>query len=402
MGKDVCLGCSKKFTKNDSAIQCTVCGLWIHKQCANMSDEVFDLLDKQKRESGITYWACRPCTTFAQGMNHRLRQIDNDIKELKQTATTNTEAIKNLEHKVAEVKEIAQKNDGMTKEEFESRMKEEKEEAKERKARELNVIIHGLEECSDGALSGEEKMRRDIRKCVEAFSAMELGVEAKDVKFCRRVGAKGETSRPLIVGFYDDKTRNHVLRADWRGMEPEMTAGPDMTKKQREEEAQIWKELETRNNNRTEEEMSKNLKWRMVGQKGERRLILGAARPEVPARGRGAARAARGGQTTRGGQTWRGAAPTRRPYANRGTSRPARARGGPVGTSRLLPTATNKQQPWTPRGEEEEEDDQEVFMDETADTQPDPARTRMGSKRTRDELPDEEGEEETTEPPAKH
>jgi hypothetical protein len=68
----------------------------------------------------------------------------------------------------------------------------------------------------------------------------------------------------------------------------------------------------------------------------------------------------------------------------------------------LLPTATNKQQPWTPRGEEEEEDDQEVFMDETADTQPDPARTRMGSKRMRDELPDEEGEEETTEPPAKH
>jgi hypothetical protein len=396
MGKDICLGCSKKFTKNDTAIQCTVCGLWIHKLCANMSDEVFDLLDKQKRESGITYWACRPCTTFAQGMNHRLKQIDNDLKELKQTTTTNTAAIKNLEEKVAEVKEIAKKNDGMSKEEFESRMKEEKEEARERKARELNVIMHGLEECRDSALGGDEKMRIDVQKCVEVFSVLDLGVGPGDIKFCRRVGARGDTSRPLIVGFYSDRTRNQVLRADWKGIEPEMSAGPDMTKKQREEEAQIWKDLEAKNNSRTEEELAKNLKWRLVGQKGERRLILGAARPEETARGRGAAR---------GGQAWRGTAPTRRPYATRGASRPARARGGPSGTSRggpsgtsrLLPVPATRTEPWHPR--ETDEDDQEVFMDETINTQPDHGRTRIGSKRTRDE---QQGEEETSQPPAKH
>jgi hypothetical protein len=392
MGKDLCLGCSKKFTKNDTAIQCTVCGLWIHKLCANMSDEVFDLLDKQKRESGITYWACRPCTTFAQGMNHRLKQIDNDIKELKQTTSTNKEAIENLEQKVAEVTEIAKKNDGMTREEFENRMKEEREEARERKARELNVIVHGLEECRDNTLSGDDKMKMDVELCVEAFRAMDLGVEAKEVKFCRRVGARGETSRPLIVGFYSHNIRNRILKADWRGMEPEMSVGPDMTKKQREEEAQIWKDLETRNSNRTEEERAKNLKWRMVGQKGERRLILGAARPEEPVRGRGAARAARGGQT------WRGAAPTRRPYANRGAGRPARARGGPAGTSRLLPPTPRTEQ-WTPRGgEEEEEEEEEVLMVEPATV----SRPRLGSKRKEREVAEGEEVMEEGEPPMKH
>jgi hypothetical protein len=390
MGKDVCLGCSKKFTKNDTAIQCTVCGLWIHKQCANMSDEVFDLLDKQKKESGITYWACRPCTTFAQGMNHRLKQIDSDIKELKQTTSTNKEAIKDLEQKVAEVTEIAKKNDGMTREEFENRMKEEREEERERKARELNVIVHGLEECHDSALSGADKMKIDVEQCVEAFRAMDLGVEANEVKFCRRVGARGETSRPLIVGFYNHNVRNRILRADWRGMEPEMSVGPDMTKKQREEEAQIWKDLETKNNNRTEEERSKNLKWRMVGQKGERRLILGAARQEEPVRGRGAARAARGGQT------WRGAAPTRRPYAHRGTSRPARARGGPSGTSRLLPPST-RTEPWTPRGGEEPEVE-EVSTEEVAAA----SRPRLGSKRKEREVVEGEEGMEEGEPPTKH
>jgi hypothetical protein len=132
MGKDICLGCSKKFTKNDSSIQCTVCGLWIHKLCANMSDEVFDLLDKQKKESGITYWACRPCTTFAQGMNHRLRQIDSDIKELKQTTTTHNEAIQNLEKKVEEIQVQAKNSVAVTKNDFEARLKEEREKQRER------------------------------------------------------------------------------------------------------------------------------------------------------------------------------------------------------------------------------------------------------------------------------
>jgi hypothetical protein len=62
MGKDssICLGCSKKFSKSDTLVQCTVSGLWIHKICPNMSDKVIDLLEKQKKENGITYWACRP------------------------------------------------------------------------------------------------------------------------------------------------------------------------------------------------------------------------------------------------------------------------------------------------------------------------------------------------------
>jgi hypothetical protein len=133
MGKDnICLGCSKKFTKNDSCVLCTVCGLWAHKVCADISNEVFDFLDRQKRETGVAYWACRPCTAYAQGMNHRMKQIEDDMKELKQSTTVNTEAIKVLEKKVEEATEAAKKADMMSKEEFEARMKEEEEERRER------------------------------------------------------------------------------------------------------------------------------------------------------------------------------------------------------------------------------------------------------------------------------
>jgi hypothetical protein len=158
--------------------------MWIHKTCANMSDEVFDLIAKQKEQSGITYWACRPCTTYAQGMNHRLRQLEDDMKEVKKSSAANTEAIKDLEKRVEEVSVIAKKNDGMTKAEFESRMKEEEEERKERKSRELNVIIHGIDECGDSR-HGEDRMKWDLQECGELFRVMELGVRENDVKVCR-------------------------------------------------------------------------------------------------------------------------------------------------------------------------------------------------------------------------
>jgi hypothetical protein len=64
---------------------------------------------------------------YAQGMNHRLREIEEDLKEVKQSTKNNTEAISNIE-KMEEIIETVKKNDGMTREEMESMMREEREE----------------------------------------------------------------------------------------------------------------------------------------------------------------------------------------------------------------------------------------------------------------------------------
>jgi hypothetical protein len=344
-----------------------------------MSDDTFSLLDTQRKDTGTTYWACRPCTTYAKGMNHRLRQIEEDMKAVKESTASNKEAIVSLEKRVEEVAEIAKKSEGLSREEFEKRMREEGDEAKERNARELNVIIHGIEECQDTMLSRGEKMKWDIQRCTEMFSSMELAVQDKDIKFTRRIGQRGEAGRPLIVGFHTEKPRSMVLQADWRSSNMGVTAGPDMTKRQREEEAQIWKEMETRNNSRSEDEKAKNLLWRIVGQKGERRLVLGAARPDQN-RPRGATSAVRGNQHARGAA---------RPALQRGTARTRATRGRP-GPSNLL-------RGMAPGGAEEEEEDEEVWTMETNQT----SRERIGSKRK--ERDDVSGEEDgMNEPPAKH
>jgi hypothetical protein len=336
-------------------------------------------------------------------MNHRMKQIEDDMRTVKKTTAENTEAIKELEKRVEEVGEMAKKADIMTREEFESRMREEEEERKERKARELNVIVHGIDECGEDVQGGEERMKWDVQQCTELFGTLELGVTASDIKFCRRVGTKGDSSRPLVVGLYNERTRTRILKAEWKTLEPEVRVGPDMTKKQREEEAQVWKDLEEKNSKRTADEMSKNLEWRVVGQKGERRIVLGQARGRERGRGwtggqergRGWARGAGGAnQTRRGAPTWRG----------RGTGRGAEQQRGP-GRPRLLPPPPNQPRGWRPgphRGEENEEEEEEIILD---NTQQSTSRARMGSKRKEreeDETVQEEMDEGTAEPPAKH
>ena len=82
MPKDtaVCLACGKKFTKTEASVQCTVCGLWAHKNCIGMSDEIFNFINAQFKQTGTAYWACRPCTAYAQGMNHRVKQLEEEMQ----------------------------------------------------------------------------------------------------------------------------------------------------------------------------------------------------------------------------------------------------------------------------------------------------------------------------------
>jgi hypothetical protein len=343
--------------------------LWIHKTCADISDDVFDFLDKQKKETGVTYWACKPCTKYAQGMNHRMREIEEDLKEVKQNTKSNTEAIQNIEKKVEELVVEVKKNEGATMGEIEAMMRAERDEARERKDREMNVILHGAAECGEDVQGGEERIAWDKNECLKLFNKKNLRLRVEDLKFCRRVGPKTDRPRPLIIGFHNQGMRNTVLRMDLKTVAPDLSLGPDLTKRQREEEANIWKEMEERNEKRTADERSKNLAWRLVGPKGERRLILSGRRDEPGAR----ARPGTGANTEPLGGG-----------AQAGRGRDRARRGGTSGGAVQRP----------PR-----------LLDPLRDDPP--FRPRTGSKRGREDGRGEEGEEmeeddETREPPTKH
>ena len=280
--ESVCLGCSKKFTNKCASILCTVCGLWIHKACSGVTDEIFDLLDKQFTATGMAYWACKPCTVYAQGMNHRMRGIEESISEVRKTATTNSADLRKVEEQVNELKLEIKKNDNVvTREELEAFKKEMRDESRERKARELNVVMYGVEENREEGKSGRDKWEWDMLTCRNIFRRLDLKLSEENIKFCRRVGEKGPESRPMIVGLYNHRDRSTLLGQDTRGTElSENSFAPDLTKEQRKEDADLRKEVEDKNNTLSVEDRSKNLAWRLVGPRGERRLVKGVARAQ--------------------------------------------------------------------------------------------------------------------------
>jgi hypothetical protein len=89
----------------------------------------------------------------------------------------------------------------------------------------------------------------------------------------------------------------------------DVNIAPDLTKKQRDKEAELKKEAERRNKSLSENDVSKNLHWVVVGPRGERRLTKEKKDTEWSTTGRrmtrGGQRDGRGGGQTRGGATGR-------------------------------------------------------------------------------------------------
>jgi Pyruvate/2-oxoacid:ferredoxin oxidoreductase delta subunit len=101
---DMYLGCGKKLKKSDTSVQCTVCSLWCHKKCAAISDEFLKFLEEQKKNTGLAYWACRPCTVYAQGMNHQLREMEKRLDSVEEANKKNDKNITQVKKKVKKLR----------------------------------------------------------------------------------------------------------------------------------------------------------------------------------------------------------------------------------------------------------------------------------------------------------
>jgi hypothetical protein len=91
-----------------------------------------------------------------------------------------------------------------------------------------------------------------------------------------RVGERGREARPLVIGVRSEEEKRNILdrAAELRRSSfSNISIGPDMTRMQRRAEDQLAREVETRNNQLTAEDREKNLRWMVVGRRGEKRMI---------------------------------------------------------------------------------------------------------------------------------
>ena len=86
--------------------------------------------------------------------------------------------------------------EGKVDKERERLRKERIDEMRGRDIKKRNVIMHRVEEAGEDAKTYEERRNWDTMKCEEIFTALKLNLTKDNIKFCKRVGEKGEEPRP--------------------------------------------------------------------------------------------------------------------------------------------------------------------------------------------------------------
>jgi hypothetical protein len=282
MGKDgECLGCGQKFKQKDACVQCNICGLWAHKTCSGLSNEFFNCLAEQIKNTGFGYWACRSCSNYAAGMNHRLKEVQELAQEAISLAKESSKETKELKDKMEKQGEKVEKR-------LEQAETDIYEEMSMREEKRKNVVVHGLAE--PNGEDGWARMEEDRKKLNKIFTVLDINVAVEtDVEFCRRIGEKSDRARPLVVGFYNEWAKNTLLRncRYLAGTDMSMiSVVQDLTERQRKTEKEMMVEVERRNQEElTEQDKSKNLCWKLVGRRGQKRMVKVAEREAVSRRG---------------------------------------------------------------------------------------------------------------------
>ena len=157
------------------------------------------------------------------------------------------------------------------------------EELREREARRLNLVLHGVPEPGPNIKKMRERMEIDREECEHIFVGMGARTRRHQIRFCRRVGERGQNPRPLVIRLYSEENRGHILERSryLRNTRYEaVSVVPDLTQSQRRGEQRLREEAEGRNQELTNEDRERNLRWITLGSRGEKRLIKGTERED--------------------------------------------------------------------------------------------------------------------------
>ena len=281
--KDPCIYCGENCVKG--TVQCAVCALWCHMKCTGLSKEALKGLEVQAKEVGQAYWACRACMNFSNKWNKQMREVTRKQEETDAKVANNSDKIEELRRITEEqyqelrrdLNEQAKRTEGIQ-ERVEKALDDE---LRERESRKLNLVVQGLQEPHKNIKDPKSRMEQDKMECEKLFITMKARTRNQAVRFCRRIGERGEDPRPLVFGVYREEEKYHILekaRELLYTCYENVTIVPDMTKNQRRGEQRLRQEADQRNSQLTEEDRSKNLKWLVVGKRGEKRLIKGTER----------------------------------------------------------------------------------------------------------------------------
>ena len=282
-----CIKCDQHVKKNDKAVQCSLCDLWIHKSCENMDDGTFDVLVRQVSHNGGTFWACKSCRKYAAKFDKSIKELDRKIEDVITRVSNHDQELESIKNDISELQRVsaaASKPVDTTRIERNTRSSVFNE-MSEREKRKLNVVVHGLLEADQSVTEGKKRQEEDLKLLQSLTEEIDVQLQLSDVvRFARRLGELNDkdSPRPLLVGFSNIADKNMLLDNARKLKDREVNHDnaessiavsivSDLTKAQRAEERTMREEAATRNTELSADE-AKNWIFKVIGKRGERRI----------------------------------------------------------------------------------------------------------------------------------
>ena len=275
--KYTCLAC-KQPLKRSVCVPCHVCEEYTHPECSNISKDLLKYLIEETREGNSLSWTCDHCKKVGVIFDKKIKQLNKDLTQLRKDVTDNKTSQDALAEEVKIVKEKSKKNEDMIAKNVETTQQTIFSEIREREEKKCNLIIHNLLESSEAG-SGLDRKQYDIDCIMEIMEEISVTFGKDDIKFIRRLGEKTDDGkiRPVQLGVKAITMKENILSHAKRLKDSadyyEVNIVPDLTKQQRKEEDDLSKEV-TKRNLELDPEVSLNSEWKLVGPKGQKRMIL--------------------------------------------------------------------------------------------------------------------------------
>ena len=288
--KNTCSVCKKTTncvaSNKEGSIKCSVCERWYHPSCVNVSADLYSKIQEWESEGFESPWTDEQCQSAYKKLSKEVKALSAKQEELeerqsevekKQEAASVREELRDSKVTKNEqaIREMQEKLDKLVAEKSNKAVFKE---IGERARKENNLVFHMVPE-SASKDAGSRK-HHDLQALGELSRYLDLSIKVeKAVKFWRRQGTIPEIDsnpRPLLVGFKRKEDMEMFLQNAKHlsecpdKMVAKVSIVKDLTKAQREEEADLLEEVKRKNLARSDEEISNKQCYKRVGKRGER------------------------------------------------------------------------------------------------------------------------------------
>lgn len=262
------------------AVQCSACKQWVHKDCDDISDELFTVLSGKY---GAVSWQCQACQAGVASLNAQIAAMSARLIAVEQRLNSGDERATAVDNRLDKLEAALEAERAKATRSREDTVKVVFEELRDREEKLLNIVIHNI-----GEPVNDDNMVLadwDAASFDNIMAAMRVNLSyAECANFSKRLGRKGKNPRPLLVCLKQENQKKiilenakHLSTTEFRTVQ----IVPDLTKQQREADKKLREEATEKNRTElTPDDIAKNLRWVTVGKKGARKLVKKEVRPD--------------------------------------------------------------------------------------------------------------------------